>query len=568
VDHDPAIIWIVVPDDTEPEPSEEAEDVNYMMDNDYYPQSPGLQQVFVPPEPSPPPSPSFRLDSVEKDLEALPENVQAYFLLGFHLDRPEEKEDRVTQLTTAAAEHRREKLYGLPLLPSLSRPGRMNKRDRWGRPTQGDWVLIREVAPNQPNIAHRVSSHTSNSDSESEPDQSVIESDHSVEAELSLLLCGSTASFQAAPSMFSPSTGRGSVHSPLQPLPHRQHILGTPSLCSLERLLELSRPPLQDLEDTTSLVVDWDNFDPAGFDRHSQADPSLIGLGDWLADNTLDTSVESNSNVLEGSFDDVLSWLFDNEAEFANQFRLATDEPVLRIANQGNGEILLATWENDIAGHTCPNVTSSLVENDPVDDWTWSDDSVGDWIQPTVPNGFLQRHLFRQSLFDQRPPIAQSTLEAYLNSSIIIPKTIDLSQCPEFSDSTLPLRFDQESRENTSEEVVISAPVGTCLKRHNTDEAEESLGVSIPAKRIRQSESNTQTRLKDGSSTLLALGSLTSHTGSDTAVPIEESIAPSATTISGPLSTITQTFSQRPDSPSVHVCPDCLKYFDTAGLLA
>ncbi|KAH8726817.1 hypothetical protein GQ44DRAFT_704854 [Phaeosphaeriaceae sp. PMI808] len=38
------------------------------------------------------------------------------------------------------------------------------------RPTQGDWVLIREMAPNQPEIAYQVSQQALNSDSDSNPD--------------------------------------------------------------------------------------------------------------------------------------------------------------------------------------------------------------------------------------------------------------------------------------------------------------------------------------------------------------------------------------------------------------
>jgi hypothetical protein len=52
--------------------------------------------------------------------------------------------------------------------PSSRRPMKAKSgRRRKTLPTQGDWVLIREMAPNQPEIAHQVSQHALNSDSES-----------------------------------------------------------------------------------------------------------------------------------------------------------------------------------------------------------------------------------------------------------------------------------------------------------------------------------------------------------------------------------------------------------------
>ncbi|KAH3950074.1 hypothetical protein HBI56_005640 [Parastagonospora nodorum] len=53
--------------------------------------------------------------------------------------------------------------------PPVSSPSRRQKKAnrRKTRPTQGDWVLIREMAPNQPDIAQQVSQHALNSDTES-----------------------------------------------------------------------------------------------------------------------------------------------------------------------------------------------------------------------------------------------------------------------------------------------------------------------------------------------------------------------------------------------------------------
>ncbi|EAT92169.1 hypothetical protein SNOG_00674 [Parastagonospora nodorum SN15] len=55
------------------------------------------------------------------------------------------------------------------LHPPVSSPSRRQKKAnrRKTRPTQGDWVLIREMAPNQPDIAQQVSQHALNSDTES-----------------------------------------------------------------------------------------------------------------------------------------------------------------------------------------------------------------------------------------------------------------------------------------------------------------------------------------------------------------------------------------------------------------
>lgn len=60
------------------------------------------------------------------------------------------------------------KVYQPPVSSLSRRQKKANRRKT--RPTQGDWVLIREMAPNQPEIAHQVSQHALNSDSESGSD--------------------------------------------------------------------------------------------------------------------------------------------------------------------------------------------------------------------------------------------------------------------------------------------------------------------------------------------------------------------------------------------------------------
>jgi len=101
---------------------------DYYEDEDFRHQSPGLEQVFVRAAPSPSPSP---------------------------------------QVTKP-----------LPPVSSPSSSRRQKKANRRKtRPTQGDWVLIREMAPNQPDIAHQVSLTALNSDSmtESEGDDDDME---------------------------------------------------------------------------------------------------------------------------------------------------------------------------------------------------------------------------------------------------------------------------------------------------------------------------------------------------------------------------------------------------------
>jgi hypothetical protein len=61
------------------------------------------------------------------------------------------------------------KVFHPPVSSPSSSPSRRQKktnRRRKTRPTQGDWVLIREMAPNQPEIAQQVSQQALNSDSD------------------------------------------------------------------------------------------------------------------------------------------------------------------------------------------------------------------------------------------------------------------------------------------------------------------------------------------------------------------------------------------------------------------
>jgi hypothetical protein len=55
--------------------------------------------------------------------------------------------------------------------PSFRRQKKSNRRKTRTRPTQGDWVLIREMDPNRPDIAQQVSEQALNSDSGSEDDE-------------------------------------------------------------------------------------------------------------------------------------------------------------------------------------------------------------------------------------------------------------------------------------------------------------------------------------------------------------------------------------------------------------
>ncbi|KAH7078804.1 hypothetical protein BKA63DRAFT_531599 [Paraphoma chrysanthemicola] len=92
-------------------------DQGFFSEDDIYPKSPGLEQVYPTAAPSPSPPPQLA-------------NKVSYPTVSPHSSRRLKKANR-----------------------------------RKHRPTQGDWVLIREMAPNQPEIAQQVSQQALNSDS-------------------------------------------------------------------------------------------------------------------------------------------------------------------------------------------------------------------------------------------------------------------------------------------------------------------------------------------------------------------------------------------------------------------
>jgi hypothetical protein len=96
---------------------------DYYADDDAFPQSPGLTAIIVRTTPSPTPPP------LVTQVFPLPPSIQT---VGH---------------------------------PSSRRHKRSNRRKTRTRPTQGDWVLIREMDPNRPDIAQQVSEHALNSDS-------------------------------------------------------------------------------------------------------------------------------------------------------------------------------------------------------------------------------------------------------------------------------------------------------------------------------------------------------------------------------------------------------------------
>jgi hypothetical protein len=92
-------------------------DAYFSEDDIYSRRSPGLEQVYVKAAPSPPPAPAVT------------------------------------------------KVFHPPVSsPSSRRQKKANRRK--SRPTQGDWVLIREMAPNQPDIARQVSQQTLDCDTD------------------------------------------------------------------------------------------------------------------------------------------------------------------------------------------------------------------------------------------------------------------------------------------------------------------------------------------------------------------------------------------------------------------
>jgi hypothetical protein len=76
--------------------------------------------------------------------------------------------------------------------PSSRRQKKSNRRKTRTRPTQGDWVLIREMDPNRPDIAQQVSEHALNSDSGSEDDEMVEPDSPDTTAALSTLIGAQT----------------------------------------------------------------------------------------------------------------------------------------------------------------------------------------------------------------------------------------------------------------------------------------------------------------------------------------------------------------------------------------
>ncbi|CAN9348076.1 unnamed protein product [Alternaria alternata] len=100
--------------------------VEYYQDDEFLPKSPLLKARFVKATPSPTPPP---------------------------------------QITTVV----RHQLIRQSVSPSRSRNRKKsNSRKIRTRPTQGDWVLIREMDPNRPDIAQKASEQALNSDSESD----------------------------------------------------------------------------------------------------------------------------------------------------------------------------------------------------------------------------------------------------------------------------------------------------------------------------------------------------------------------------------------------------------------
>lgn len=83
-----------------------------------------------------------------------------------------------------------------PFVSSPTSRNRKKSKPRKHRPTQGDWVLIREMAPQRPDIAHAVSQVALNSSSETEASDEEMQdppSDRPVTAPMKEMLAPNTA---------------------------------------------------------------------------------------------------------------------------------------------------------------------------------------------------------------------------------------------------------------------------------------------------------------------------------------------------------------------------------------
>jgi hypothetical protein len=140
----------------------------YMDDDDVYPPSPGLEPVYPRAAPSPSPPPQLIRDRPAE---------QDDFVTGWLTRLLREAEEQYPSLASTSESRLEKSLQPKDHLPHMYTipDTKSNQRKTWRkiqptRPTQGDWVLIREMDPNRPDIAQQVSQQALNSESDSDDD--------------------------------------------------------------------------------------------------------------------------------------------------------------------------------------------------------------------------------------------------------------------------------------------------------------------------------------------------------------------------------------------------------------
>lgn len=133
--------------------------MEYWTEDDFYPGSPPLEPIYPRAEPSPSPPPvSTRVYHLDEQ-----DDSHASWLSR----KIREAEEQYPHLANSAGSCSEKSLQPKDNLPLLHRTRKKDNR-RKIRPTQGDWVLIREMDPNRHHSALEVSQQALHSDSSSD----------------------------------------------------------------------------------------------------------------------------------------------------------------------------------------------------------------------------------------------------------------------------------------------------------------------------------------------------------------------------------------------------------------
>lgn len=333
---------------------------SYYGEEEYYPQSPMLERVYprAAPSPSPPPQDSF----VGLDRSPTP----PLFIIEdlFLDDEGSDKEDVILRLVASAAEQRREKLHSIPLLSHASRGRQENKGTR---PTQGDWVLIREMAPNRSDIATQVSQVALDSDSAT--DTTGSEDSMSIELDSGLSVVNNPdASFVGSPrfdAQSQTSWSRDDLDIP------------TMSLSGYHSRSEMHHS-------SPALPSDGGDTNYPDFDQY----PDVIPPTDWIIEDLFLSLPDYDTNTSGAHFGFDLA---DATRESVQYFASTTEARIWQMADQVDTELLHAVWQDG---------RNDQMYGIPLE-WVNNDGATGETMQPTLESSFVQRHLIRQSLLDE-----------------------------------------------------------------------------------------------------------------------------------------------------------------------